>query len=71
VVVGWEGGGEEVGEQLGDALVLVVVDPVRGAGQALDPVEVGHVVAVGLGQILAEVAVALPPDDEGRRADGA
>jgi hypothetical protein len=48
-VLGWAGGGEEVGEQLCDALSLVVVDPMRGVGQALDAVEVGHVVAVGLG----------------------
>jgi len=35
---------------LGDALGLVVMDPVRGAGQALDAVDSGHVVAVGLGE---------------------
>ena len=44
------GRGEEVDEQLVDALGLVVVDPVRGVGQALDAVEVGHVVVVGLGE---------------------
>jgi hypothetical protein len=49
---------------------LVVVDPVRGVGQALDAVEVGHVVVVGLGERGAEVAVALAPDDEGGRRDG-
>ena len=55
-------------EQLVDALGLVVMDPVRGVGQALDAVEVGHVVVVGLGQRRAEVAVALAPDDQrGRR----
>jgi hypothetical protein len=48
-VLGWLGGGEKVGEQLVDALVLVVMDPVRGVGQALDAVEVGHVVVLGLG----------------------
>ena len=64
------GGGEEVDEQLVDALGLVVVDPVRGVGQALDAVEVGHVVVVGLGERRAEVAVALAPDDEGGRRDG-
>ena len=48
-VPGWQGGGEKVGEQLVDALSLVVVHPVRGVGQALDAVEVGHVVVVGLG----------------------
>jgi hypothetical protein len=55
---------------LGDALVLVVVDPVRGVGQALDAGEAGHVVVVGLGEFVAEVAVALPPDDQGGRLDG-
>ena len=54
------GGGEEVGEELCDALGLVVVDPMRGVGQALDAVEVGHIVAVGLGEFGAEVAIALP-----------
>jgi hypothetical protein len=29
--------------------MLVVMDPVRGVGQALDAVEVGDVVVVGLG----------------------
>jgi hypothetical protein len=29
--------------------MLVVMDPVRGVGQALDPVEVGYVIVVGLG----------------------
>ena len=48
-VPGWQGGGEKVDEQLVDALSLVVMDPVRGVGQALDAVEVGHVVVVGLG----------------------
>jgi hypothetical protein len=41
--------GEEVDEQLGNALRLVVMDPVRRLGQALDAVQVGHVVAIGLG----------------------
>jgi hypothetical protein len=45
---------------LSDALSLVVMDPMRGVGQALDPVEVGHVVVVGLGQIFAEVAIPWP-----------
>jgi hypothetical protein len=48
-VLGWQGGGEKIGEQLGDALSLVVMDPMRGVGQALDAVEVRHVVVVGLG----------------------
>jgi len=48
-VLGWQGGGEKVGDQLRDALSLVVMDPMRGVGQALDPVEVGHIVVVGLG----------------------
>jgi hypothetical protein len=38
-----------------------VVYPVRGVGQALDAVEAGHVVVVGLGELGAEVVVALPP----------
>ena len=50
------GGREELDEQLVDLLGLVVVDPVRGVGQALDAVEVGHVVVVGLGEVGAEVA---------------
>jgi hypothetical protein len=37
-VPGWHGGGEKVGEQVCDALSLVVVHPVRGVGQALDAV---------------------------------
>jgi hypothetical protein len=45
----WQGGGEELVEPSGDSLGLVVMDPVRGVGQALDAVEIGHVVAVGLG----------------------
>src|SRR5512132_1316291 len=64
------GGGEEVDEQLVDALGLVVVDPVRGVGQALDVVEVGHVVVVGLGERGAEVAVLFAPDDQRGRRDG-
>jgi hypothetical protein len=37
-VPGWQGGGEEIDEQLVDALSLVVMHPVRGVGQALDAV---------------------------------
>ena len=44
-----QGGGEEVREQLVDPLGLVVMDPVRGVRQALDAIEVGHIVVVGLG----------------------
>ena len=40
---------------------LVLVDPVGGAAQALDAVEAGHVVVLGLGELGAEVAVAFPP----------
>ena len=47
-----------------DALGLVVVDPVRGPRQALDAVEALDIVAVGFGELGAEVAVALPPDDQ-------
>ena len=68
-VLGWAGGGEEVDEQFVDALGLVVMDPVRRVGQALDAVEVGHVLVVGLGELGAEVAIALPPDDQGGRRD--
>src|SRR5260370_33894710 len=50
-VLGWQGGGVKVGVQLGDALGLVVMHPVRGAGQALDAVEAGHVVVVALGAV--------------------
>ena len=63
------GAGEEVDEQLVDALGLVVMHPVGRVGQALDT-EVGHVLVVRLGQLGAEVAVALPPDDQGARRDG-
>jgi hypothetical protein len=48
-VLGCYGRGEKLGEQLSDALVLVVMDPVRGVGQALDPVEVRYVIVLGLG----------------------
>jgi hypothetical protein len=44
----------------------------RGVRQALDAVEVGHVVAVRLGELGAEVAIALSPDDQAQsRAVGA
>ena len=49
LLLGWFSGGEEVDEQLCDALGRVVMHPVRGAEQALDAVQVGHVVVVGLG----------------------
>ena len=42
-------GGEEVDKQLVDAFTLVVMHPVRRVGQALDAVEVGYVIVVGLG----------------------
>jgi hypothetical protein len=71
-VLGWAGGSEEVDQQLCDALGLVVMDPMRGVRQALDAVEVGHVVAVRLGELGAEVAIALSPDDQAQsRAVGA
>ena len=53
-------GGEEVDEQVVDLFSLVVMDPVRRVGQALHTVEVWHVVAVGLGEVGAEVGIALP-----------
>src|ERR1700760_4744750 len=55
-LAGQTGRGEEIDEQLRDAIGLVVVDPVRGIGQALDAIEVRYVVVVGLGQIFTEVA---------------
>src|SRR5713101_9182635 len=64
-VLGWQGGGEKVDEQLVDALSLVVMDPMRRVGQPLDAVQVGHVIVVGLGEFGAEVVIALPPDDQG------
>ena len=63
--------GEEVDKQLVDAFSLVVMHPMRRVGQALHAVEVGHVVAVGLGEFGAEVGIALPPDDQCRRRDRA
>jgi len=44
----WQGRGEKVGKQLIDALVLVVMDPVRGVRQALDTGQIGHVVVLRL-----------------------
>jgi hypothetical protein len=41
-----------------------------GVGQADDTIQVRDVGAVGLGQLGAEVAVALAPDDESWRLDG-
>ena len=38
--------------------------PMRCVGQALDALQARHVVVLRLGQILTEVAVALPPDDQ-------
>ena len=55
-----QGGGEKVGDELGDARSLVVVNPVRGVGQALDAVEVGHVVVIGFGEFRPDVFIALP-----------
>jgi hypothetical protein len=59
VVLGRAGGTEKVDEQLRDALRLVVMDPVRRVGEALDAVEVGYVIVFGLGEFGAEVAIAL------------
>jgi hypothetical protein len=47
----WASGGEEVDKQLIDALSFVVMHPMRRVSQALDPVEVGHVSAVRLGEV--------------------
>src|SRR5262245_3897164 len=62
--------GEEVDEQLVHALGLVVVHPVGRVRQALDPLEVGHVLLVRLGELGPEVPVALAPDDHGGCRDG-
>jgi len=51
----WPGGGEEVDEELVDAVGFVVVDPVGGVGQAFDAVQVGDVVVAGLGELGARV----------------
>jgi len=69
VVLGWWG--EEVDEQLVDAFGLVVMHPMRRLGQAFDTVQVGHVVVVGFGEFWAEVAITLPPDDQGGRREWA
>src|SRR3954451_21698823 len=71
LLLSWQGWGEKVGEQSCDALIRVVMDPVRGARYALDAVEVGYVVVIGLGQFGAEVPIVLTPDDQGRRGDRA
>src|SRR5690242_12352938 len=55
------GGSEELSEQFGDAVWLVVMDPMRRVRQAHHSVEVGNIGAVGFGQVAAQVAVALPP----------
>ena len=58
VVLGWQRGGEEVGEELCHALGLVVMHPVRRAEQALNTVQVGHVVVVGHRLARGEVMIA-------------
>ena len=62
-ILGWAGSGEEVDKQLVDAFSFVVMHPMRRFGQAFHAVEVGHVIAVGLGEVGPEVGIALPPDD--------
>jgi len=47
--LGWQRGGEKLGEQLVDSVSLVVMDPMGGVGQPLDAVEVGYIVVLGLG----------------------
>ncbi len=59
--------GKEIDEQLVNALMLVVMHPMRRVGQALDAVEVGYVIVLGLGELGPEVVIALPPDNEGGR----
>ena len=70
--MGWAlvtSGGEKVSEQLIDSLSLVVMDPMRGVGKALDAVQVGDVVVLGLGEFRAEVAITLALDDQRGRLD--
>src|SRR4051794_637596 len=55
-------GRKEVDKQLVDAFSRVVMHPVRRVGQSLHTIEVGHIVALGLGEVGAEVGIALPPD---------
>src|SRR5262249_19176590 len=62
---------EEVDEQPVGAFGLVVMHPVRRVGETLDAVEVGYVVVFRLGQVGAEVAIAIAPDDERGRGDRA
>src|SRR4051794_6240240 len=50
---------EEVDQKLIDALRLVVMYPMRCVGEALNVVEVGHIVMIYLGQLGAEEAIAL------------
>ena len=57
--------------KIGDALGLVLVHPVRRLRQAHHALEVGHVDALRLGELGAQVAIALAPDHECRRLDGA
>ena len=54
-------GGEEVDQQLVDAFTLVVMHPVRRVGQTLDAVEVRYIIVLGLGEVGAEVGIALAP----------
>jgi hypothetical protein len=51
--LGWCGEGEKPREQLRDALRFVVMHPMRRVRQALDVVEVGHVIVVGFGELRA------------------
>ena len=59
------GGSEEIDEQSLDALGLVVMHPMRGVRQPLDPNEVRHVVVIGLGQAaVPELWEAVQQDDQ-------
>ncbi len=61
--------GDEVGEQPGDALGLVLVPPVRRVGRSLDAVRVRHVGAVRPGRFGTRRTVTLAADDQrGRRS---
>lgn len=54
--------GEEADQKLAHPLGFIVLHPVACVGEPDDPLEVRYVTRFGLGQLGAEVSVALPPD---------